>query len=183
MTGWKVRNIRLIAQARNCLRHSYANLMPELQLSRRARLSNREEGTLNRQVYDFLNSARVLHWRWLRLKAKHDELESCLLPAAIRYDKDKVQTSPDDPMSRIVAEISELEREMNQVQLSKSKRIQEIDKAINSLESEEERTALTMRFINRIPVTEIAEAMGYAEPTIYKFMNQGAEHIKSYKRV
>ena len=58
---------------------------------------------MNKQAYDFLNSARVLHWQWLRLKAKHDELESCLLPAAIRYDKDKVQTSPDDTMSKIMA--------------------------------------------------------------------------------
>ena len=30
---------------------------------------------------------------------------------AIRYDKDKVQTSPDDPMSKVVAEIMELEKE------------------------------------------------------------------------
>lgn len=138
---------------------------------------------MNKEVYEFLNSARVLHWRWLRLKAKHDELESCLLPAAIRYDKDKVQTSPEDQISRIVAQIHELERKMAEVQYAKAKRIEEIDKAIHSVESEEERTALTMRFINRRPVSEIAEAMGYAEPTIYKFMNQGAEHIKQYKRV
>ena len=78
---------------------------------------------MNRQAYIFLNSARVLHWEWLRLKAKHDELESCLLPAAIRYDKDKVQTSPEDPMAKIVAEINELEVEMNKIQLKKSRQI------------------------------------------------------------
>lgn len=132
---------------------------------------------MNKQAYDFLNSARVLHWQWLRLKAKHDELESCLLPAAIRYDKDKVQTSPDDQISRIIAEINGLELEMAKVQLRKSQQIELIDKAINSLTSNEERTALTMRYINRIPVSDIAQSMGYAEPTIYKFMNQGGEHI------
>ena len=132
---------------------------------------------MNKQAYEFLNSARVLHWRWLRLKAKHDELESCLLPAGIRYDKDKVQTSPEDTISKIVAEISELEKKMNEVQVAKRERIEEIDRALHELPSEEARTALTMRFINRIPVTEIASQMGYAEPTIYKFMNQGAEHI------
>lgn len=139
---------------------------------------------MNRQAYEFLNSVRVLHWRWLRLKARHDELESCLLPAAIRYDKDKVQTSPDDTISKIIAEINELEVEMGQVQRAKAKRIKEIAAAIHAIPSDEERTALTMRFINRKPVTEIAEAMGYAEPTIYKFMNQGAEHIiKSIRNI
>jgi len=138
---------------------------------------------VNKQAYDFLNSARVIHWQWLRAKAKHDELESCLLPAAIRYDKDKVQTSPEDKMSEICAEIAELQKLMNSLQVAKSNRIKEIDKAISSLSSEEERTVLTMRFINRIPVKDIAEAMGYAEPTIYKFLNQGGEHIlKEYKK-
>lgn len=138
---------------------------------------------MNKQVYEFLNSARVLHWEWLRLKAKHDELETCLLPSGIRYDRDKIMTSPEDAMSKIVAEITDLERKMAGVQQAKSIRINEIANAINSLESDEERTALTMRFINRIPVSDIAEAMGYADPTIYKFMNQGGEHIlKEYKK-
>jgi len=139
---------------------------------------------MNKQAYEFLNSARVLHWQWLRLKAKHDELESCLLPAAIRYDKDKVQTSPEDPMCKIMAEINELEKEMIEVQHRKFVQIEKIGRALNALESDEERTALTMRYINRIPVSAIAEAMGYAEPTIYKFMNQGGEQIaKSIRNI
>lgn len=139
---------------------------------------------MNRQAYEFLNSARVLHWQWLRLKAKHDELESCLLPGAIRYDKDKVQASPEDPMCKIVTEVMELEKEMKRIQLSKARQIAKIDQAISSLESDEQRTALTMRYVNRIPVTDIAEAMGYAEPTIYKLMNQGGEVIaKSIRNI
>ena len=132
---------------------------------------------MNKQTYNYLNSVRVLHWRWLRLKARHDELESCLLPAAIRYDKDKVQTSPDDTISKIVAEISELETQMNEVLLAKAKRIDEITNIIHSLESDEERTALTMRYINRVPVADIAEAMGYSVKRIYQFMDQGGAEI------
>lgn len=138
---------------------------------------------MNKQAYEFLNSARVLHWRWLRLKAKHDELEGCLLPGAIRYDKDKVQTSPEDAISKIVAEINELEGKMDAVQVAKLERIEEIDRALNELPSDESRTALTMRFINRVPVCDIAQQMGYAESTIYKFMNQGADYIVKTKRV
>ena len=132
---------------------------------------------MNKQTYNYLNSVRVLHWRWLRLKARHDELESCLLPAAIRYDKDKVQTSPDDTISKIVSEISELETQMNEVLLAKAKRINEITNIIHSLESDEERTALTMRYINRVPVADIAEAMGYSVKRIYQFMDQGGAEI------
>lgn len=132
---------------------------------------------MNRQAFIFLNSVRVLHFEWLRLKAKHDELESCLLPAAIRYDKDKVQTSPQDPMSKIVSEVMELENEMKRVQYNKSRQIAKIDKAISSLESAEERTALTMRYIKRLSVSEIAKEMGYSEKRIYQFMDRGGALI------
>jgi DNA-directed RNA polymerase specialized sigma24 family protein len=118
-----------------------------------------------------------LHLEWLRLKAKHDELESCLLPAAIRYDKDKVQTSPSDPMSKIVSEVMELENEMKRVQYNKSRQIAKIDKAISSLESAEERTALSMRYINRVPVAKIAKDMGYSEKRVYQFMDSGGAQI------
>lgn len=132
---------------------------------------------MNKKAYNYLNSVRVLHWQWLRLKAKHDELQTCLLPAAIRYDKDKVQTSPEDTMSKIVAEITDLEKKMAIVQHTKSVRIEEIAKVINALESDEERTALTMRYINRKSVFDIAEAMGYSEKRIYQFMDQGGAQI------
>ena len=128
---------------------------------------------MNRQAYEFLNSARVLHWQWMRLKAKHDELESCLMPSAIRYDRDKVQTSPEDPMSKIVVEINELETEMNKIRLKRAETIEEIDRVINFISSEEVRTALTMRYINRKPVRKIAETMGYSEKRVYQFMDQG----------
>lgn len=132
---------------------------------------------MNREAYVFLNSARVLHYLYLRLKAKRDELESCLLPGAIRYDKDKVQRSPEDPMSKIISEINELENEMARVQHNKQIQVEKIYKAISRLESEEEKTSLTMRYVSRIPVKKIAEEMGYSEPTIYRFMNQGAEKM------
>ena len=132
---------------------------------------------MNKQAYNYLNSVRVLHWQWLRLKAKHDELETCLLPAAIRYDKDKVQSSPDDAISKIVVEIADLEHKMAEIQYAKSVRIEEIAKKINTLESDEERTALTMRYINRVPVSEIADAMGYSIKRIYQFMDQGGAQI------
>ena len=138
---------------------------------------------MNRQAYEFLNSVRVLHWQYLRLKAKHDELESCLLPGGIRYDKDKVQTSPGDSMSKIIAEIADLEKEITAIQQRKSQQIEKIDRALNSLESEEERTALTMRYINRVPVADIAEAMGYSEQRIYQFMNRGGAQIIKAKRL
>ena len=132
---------------------------------------------MKKEAYEFLNSARAMHWQYLRMKAKHDELQSCLLPSGIRYDKDKVMTTPDDTVSKICAQIADLERMMSGILIAKAKRIVAIEKSISALESEEERTALTLRFINRKPVSEIAVEMGFSEPSIYRFMNEGGKHL------
>lgn len=132
---------------------------------------------MKKEAYEFLNSVRVMHWHYLRMKAKHDELQSCLLPSGIRYDKDKVMTTPDDSVSRICAQIADLERMMSGILIAKAKRINAIEKSISALESEEERTALTLRFINRKPVSEIAIEMGFSEPSVYRFMNEGSKHL------
>lgn len=138
---------------------------------------------MQRQAYEYLNSVRVFHWQWLKLKAKHDELESCLLPQGIRYDKDRVQTSPDDNVSRIIAEIADLEHKMKVIQNVKAKRIEDIYGKLEGLPCDEWKTALAMRFINRKTVADIAIEMGYAESTIYKFMDKGAEHLIKNKSV
>lgn len=136
---------------------------------------------MNKQAYVFLNSSRVLQWQWLRLKARHDELKSCLLPAAIRYDKEKVQTMPEDKFTEIMASIMDLEKQMNELQIERVERIKLITDTILEIPNEEAKTALTMRFISRTPVSEIAKEMGYAEPSIYKFLNQGADWIAQNK--
>ena len=48
----------------------------------------------------------------LQLRIK--ELQMSLLPSGIRYDTDKVQTSPTDQMLKVAAEVDALEREMQQ---------------------------------------------------------------------
>lgn len=53
------------------------------------------------ETYNYLLRVREQEWTIWRLTLQHDELQSCLLPAAIRYDKDVVQTSPEDKLSAI----------------------------------------------------------------------------------
>ena len=127
--------------------------------------------------YNHFMKVRRIEYKIQRLKYRRTALESCLLPPAIRYDKDKVQSSPEDTLSKVVAEIVEIENDMNRLQIQKAKRIEAIDDAINGLDSDEERTALMLRFVSRVPVKAIADTMGYAEPTVYKFLNQGGDHI------
>ena len=64
------------------------------------------------EVYDFLMGPYHKRLEIQRKESLIAELRSCLLPGAIRYDADKVQSSPGDQLSEVMAKIDEMERQV-----------------------------------------------------------------------
>ena len=54
-----------------------------------------------RETYDFLLSPRRIADEIWRKDIRRKELRACLLPAAITYDKDRVQTTPEDRIALV----------------------------------------------------------------------------------
>lgn len=59
----------------------------------------------------YLGRVRNLTRKELKLRRHIEELRYSLLPSGIRYDKDKIQTSPMDQMLEALSEIDHYERE------------------------------------------------------------------------
>lgn len=64
-----------------------------------------------REMCMYLGRVRNLTRKELKLRRHIEELRYSLLPSGIRYDKDKVQTSPMDQMLEALSEIDHYERE------------------------------------------------------------------------
>ena len=93
------------------------------------------------------------------------ELRFMLLPSGIRYDKDKVQTSPADKMSEMVEELMSIERQQ-QKQVAKLKaNLDKAEKLISAMPTPEYRELIRLRYISGglKPLTweKIADQMGY----------------------
>ena len=66
-------------------------------------------------VLDFLKSIRHKRIELAAIKSYEEDLRLSLLPSGIRYDLDKVQTSPTDRMLEMVAKLTDMqERETDQ---------------------------------------------------------------------
>ena len=63
---------------------------------------------------EYLQRIRSERLEIVQLQETVDELIYSLLPSGIRYDTLKVQTSPDDPMVRVMSEVDEYERKIRQ---------------------------------------------------------------------
>lgn len=130
-----------------------------------------------REAYDFLNSVRRTEIAILKLQLQHDELQSCLLPRAITYDGDKVQTTPEDKMSEIAGQVLDMEKEIAQLKRRKAKLIIEINAAIAKLDSDVEQMILLGFYVGRLPAVRVAELIHYSIPGLYKAKRRAVAHL------
>lgn len=132
---------------------------------------------MEQRVYEFLSRPKKFDMRIKMLEAKRAGLMSCLLPSGIRYDLDKVQSSPEDPMSRVAAEIDAIDREIISLQQEKAGAIVEICDAIDQLTNGNEKTVLTLYWVHGHKLADIAEIINYSVRRTYYFRKQGVIHL------
>ena len=130
------------------------------------------------ETYDFLMQIRRKEIIIRRKETQRDELRACLLPGAVRYDRDKVQSTPTDKMSDVMARVDELDREIEQLRREKASLIIEIGDAIEKLEDDNEKTVLTEFYIARAPMTQAADAINYSVRRAYDFRKRGVIHLR-----
>lgn len=129
------------------------------------------------ETYDFLNAIRRTEAEMVKLRLKHDALQSCLLPQAIRYDGDHVQSSPEDLMSTTAAEVVDLEQQIRILNHKKLQQISDISFAIAKLDSDVEQMVLLGFYVGRLPVVKVAEIVHYTERGVYKVKARAVRHL------
>lgn len=95
---------------------------------------------------------------------KEEELRSIGIAKGIRYDRDNVQTSPSDPMSRVSDIIGEIEEEKERYIRIKHELINEI----HGLEDHVYEQILVERFINGRNMKQIRVRTNLSKTTAYR---------------
>lgn len=110
----------------------------------------------------FFNRPRMLRNRIRRKRAQLEALKSSLLPSGIRYDLDKIQTTPEDHFSEVMAEVASLEREIGELKRKLRASLLELGDALEKLDDETEKTVLVEFYIGGITLSEISTHIGYS---------------------
>lgn len=130
------------------------------------------------ETYDFLMQIRRKEIIIRRKEMQRDELRACLVPGAIRYDRDRVQSTPTDKMADVIARVDELDREIEQLKLEKAQAIIEISDVIEKLDNDKEKAVLTAFYIKAASMEAVAGIVCYSVRHTYLLRKQGVEHLK-----
>ena len=118
-------------------------------------------------ITKFLKSIRAKRRELSTLLETREKLRMDLLPSAIRYDGDRVQTSPEDRLHEIADELLDLEKVQREQQERLAKDIMKAELLIKEMKTPEYRELLRLRYISGglRPMTwgQIAKKMGYGE--------------------
>ena len=68
-----------------------------------------------KEMYVFLGTVRNLRKKESRFREQIEDLRLSLLPSGITYDKEKVQTSPEDTVMETFARLDEIEGELKRI--------------------------------------------------------------------
>lgn len=114
----------------------------------------------------FLRDIRAKRTEIANLSEAREQLESTLLPKAIRYDMDKVQTSASDRMITVAANLNEIDRKLEERIIRLSADISLAYDLVGQVRTPECREVLMLRYLmgTRQPLTwaEVADQMGYS---------------------
>lgn len=135
-----------------------------------------------KETYEFLLSPRRLADEIWRKDIRRQELRACLLPAAITYDKDRVQVMPEDHMAETMAEVADLDAEIEILQRRRARQIRLISKALDQLEDGREKAILEAYYIGRKSMNEIAEHMSYSLQHAYRLKRDGVEKMRKMRK-
>ena len=129
------------------------------------------------EVYEFLTMPKKTK---LQIRSKQMQIEDLrlhMLPGAVRYDKDIVQSSPEDPMMKFIVRVDELERAIEGLKQRYVDEQKMISEAIEMLEDEREQVVLIGRYVSGDSYDEIAAELFLSVDRVFQIHRSAVDKM------
>ena len=127
-------------------------------------------------VYKLLTKPRKIRGQIKKAEAEMEGLKLSMLPGAIRYDKDKVQASPQDSMAQYAVRLDELERKIEDLQIEYLNAQDEVVAVANELTSPGD-VIITLRCISGWDFQSIAKEISMSERQMFRYYKVAQEEL------
>ena len=137
---------------------------------------------MRKSTFDKLNEARRLDGEIKRKRLHIEELETILMPKAIRYDIEKVQHEPVDNLADIVMEIAAIREDIVKLQKKMIAAIGVVRGMIERIDNDNQKNVMTCRYIRCMSQEETAERLRYTRRHIQRLEAEGKAAIERRRK-
>lgn len=129
----------------------------------------------------FLYNVRSQWKEIMILKERADALSASLGAHGIDYSGERVQTSPDDQMSRKVAALADYKSELTEKEIGLTRDHMRAQQMIDALEDTRERQVLELYFLSLPPksMSMTAECVGYSREHTYRLFARALSKLRN----
>ena len=129
------------------------------------------------EIFERLHRVEDLDAELRIVRMKIERLEGCLQGHAIRYDIDKVQTSPSDPVADIMARLDTLLDREKELQAEMAEAVSDVSGLIESLEDNKSRLVMHYRYVAGLRWPVIAEMVGCSERHVFRIHDKAINRL------
>ena len=129
------------------------------------------------EVYEFLTMPKKTKMQSRSKQMQIEDLRLQMLPGAVRYDKDIVQSSPEDPMMKFIVRVDELERAIEGLKQRYVDEQKMISEAIEMLEDEREQVVLIGRYVSGDSYDEIAAELFLSVDRVFQIHRSAVDNM------
>lgn len=118
----------------------------------------------------------------LELRERMDIWAWSLIPGAIRYDKDKVQTSPTDRMADVMGDIDEAQRKLTELEARRMREQIEISEMCDKCEDliDQEKYVIVKRYMHMYNWNDIADILDLSDRRIFQLHGSALEKLEAF---
>ena len=132
---------------------------------------------------EFLLQVREIDKEIKRQEAIADSIRHSLEPKGVRYDQDKVQSTPEDPIPKLIARLDEKLTEIRALRVRRAEIMHSIDRLLDRLGDADERTALTHWYMLGEREEIVSEALLCSTSTMYRIKARALQHVEALLKV
>ena len=138
------------------------------------------------EVKEMFRAIRKEHKEIVHLSEMIRSEESLLLPQGIRYDKDRVQVSPEDKFSEICAKISDMQEELGRSIVKLKTKQMNAERMIMGLDNTDEREVMRWYYMTvedgkTLTWEEVAAHMNFDKRHVLRLHGNALIHISEIK--
>ena len=126
----------------------------------------------------FLLQVRRIDAEIRRQESIIEEIRRSLEPQAIRYDREKVQSTPTDHVQSVMVRVLEKSKRIEELKRTRASVMLEIDRVLERIEDPDERTVLTHWYIMDETENKTSEAVPCSVRTMYTLKASGLRHVE-----
>lgn len=131
---------------------------------------------MTQEVYDILSLPKRIRAEIQRTETELEGLRMSMLPGSVRYDKDIVQTSPQDPMAQYIVRVERLLTKITRLKrsyLAAQDQVMDLCNQLSSPQSE----IISMRFVSSYSFEVIAGKVCLSERQMFRYYRKGLNEI------